>query len=170
MAVILGVDPGSRWCGLCVREGRRLLGFEVIENPERVTFPASNAWVGQVLAAVSARIGEFGPDCVAVELLSKPSWHVGGGRAAANPSEVIATAQVLGAVQSLDTAIPVRLCPPGKMGSGPLGSYPVDLVSPAEQRAPNWKMRVGKGRLRHARSAWDVAGHGALVHRVAVSR
>ena len=107
-------------------------------------------------------VAEHAVDLIAVELVRVPNvWH-GGRRQVLNPESLIATAQVLGAIQAL-TCCPIVEVPPGNMGKGPLGGYPDALVSTGERRRDNWRACVGTGRLRHARAAWDQAGHCAII-------
>lgn len=81
---------------------------------------------------------------VAIEDIVHPSPHLG----LANMEGLLHTAQVLGALRStFPAAVLVR---PGGHGSAPLASYPPELVGDREPK--------GTGKLRHARSAWDVAG------------
>lgn len=162
--IVLGVDPGTRSTGLAVRDGGKMLGFTVLTNPRETIFPAARGWLREVVETATALAEEHGVELIAVESLRRPNWHVKGGRAAANPTHVIGTAQVLGAVQAMDTEIPIVEAPPGKNGGSPLGVYPEGLVPDGERRKADWQMRVGGGQLRHARSAWDCCGSGLLIH------
>lgn len=164
--IIVGVDPGSRYCGFVVRERRELLDHAVLTNTEDQLFPAQGSWIERILTHTAGLVQEYNPGCIGVETLRRPNWRVRDGAAAKDPSHVIATAQLIGALQGAQFGMlgcPVREVNPGKLGSAPLGAYPDALVSDGERRRPNWKMQVGTGQLRHARSAFDCAGHAAIL-------
>lgn len=95
---------------------------------------------------------------IAVEGITRPSWHIAADRkhgSASDPTALIGTAMMLGAILShYPTA---TLIQPNKNGSKPLGAYPPQLVSTQEKRHHDWKTRIGTGKLRHARSAYDIA-------------
>ena len=88
---------------------------------------------------------------IAVEELVHPTPHMG----LANVRGLLDTAQILGAVVAVGMLV-VRVRP-AKFGTAPLASYPAALVGEREVS--------GKGRLRHARAAWDIAGAGLKDHR-----
>ncbi|GAB7515151.1 hypothetical protein TSUKUMMB_00260 [Rhodococcus sp. no. 34] len=79
------------------------------------------------------------------------------GRAAVDPTALLATAEILGAILGFPWTNHVIQIRPNKNGSQPLGTYPGVLVSPGERRKAGWEARIGGGQLRHARSAYDVA-------------
>ncbi|KWW97382.1 hypothetical protein LI90_4354 (plasmid) [Carbonactinospora thermoautotrophica] len=169
--VVLGVDPGRRWTGLAVRSGAACLAHRVVERAgdEDGGFRGVGvgpAYLAAVLAAVDELAAAHDVDLVAVEGVTRPSWHVrdraGGARAAADPTGVLGAAIVLGAV--LGHRPDAILIPPGHNGDMPLYAYPAELVSPAERR--NGMNRIGSGLLRHARSAYDIAGQAILVARL----
>jgi len=99
----------------------------------------------EVRDTVAAALDIAGGDAViAVEGVVNPSPHLG----LSNPGGIIAAGMVLGAVLvGHPDAVLVR---PGRHGSQALNSYPSELIGPRET--------TGAGKLRHARSAWDVAG------------
>lgn len=159
---VLGIDPGQVSTGLAVRDGSILLTHDVLENSDTRKFPATIGWVTRVVDAVEAMATEYNVDILAVELVRIANvWHHGK-RQVLNPSSLVATAQVLGAIQTLTCARIIEV-PPGKMGAGPLGGYPDGLVSQGERRRSDWRIRVGTGKLRHARAAWDQAGQALLL-------
>ncbi|MEM9465268.1 MAG: hypothetical protein AAGA90_07830 [Actinomycetota bacterium] len=74
-----------------------------------------------------------------------------------NPMPLVETGVVLGAIAHAfgEDLVVVR---PGNHGGNELGYYPAELVTDAERRLDGWQLRVGKtSKLRHARSAYDVA-------------
>jgi hypothetical protein len=165
MTVILGIDPGDRSVGVVLAVSRpraslRLLESGTFQRP-RSGLPVHPDEVDSLVSSVEELADEMVPDLVAIEGITRPSWFLGGGRAAANPEPLLATAVMLGAcINAWSTIAPrVVLVPPGGNGGGPLGSYPALLVSDAERRLQRWEARTSgdTAKLRHERSAWDVA-------------
>lgn len=150
--VVVGVDPGGATTGLVVRAGTRLLEHATIDR-KGLELPA---YLDRVASWVVGARETFGAK-VAVEDTIPPNPHLG----LSNPAGIIAAAQVLGAVLLMaPAAVVVR---PGGHGSPKasraelLASYPPELVGDRETR--------GTGKLRHVRSAWDVAGMAAWLLR-----
>jgi hypothetical protein len=96
---IIGIDPGSRWVGLCVCVGAEVLDAVTLWRPDRPTVgslpnhPGNRAWIGQVISTVLAlqRRHETAaagwPDApgggrwyTACESYHRPSTHLGGRR------------------------------------------------------------------------------------------
>ena len=163
MTLILGVDPGARWTGFALRDGKELIDHDVLVNDETRLFPATTAWVSRVATRVEEFVEKYSPACVAVESLRKPNWHHHGRAKPIDMTSAMSTAQVLGAIQALPLSVPIVEVPPGNLGSGPMRSYPEALVSAGERRLEGWENRVGTGKLKHARSGWDVADRGVLI-------
>jgi hypothetical protein len=171
--VILAVDPGGRWSGLCVRRGLEVLAHAVITRDGDEDGPGGigvgPVYVGQVVARYAELVAEFHPTVLGVEGLRRPSPHVRrqDGNSLINMTGTLGAAAVYGGiVQAYPTAL---IVPPGKNGSMPLGAYPAELVGPRE-RTGNWRMKVGEGILRHARSAYDVAGSASILARLRASK
>lgn len=146
--IVTGVDPGARWTGVVVRDGDLLVRHELIGSAGLST--------ARYLAAVIDAM-EFFPGWVAVEDLVEPTPHMG----MTSVAGLIGTAQVIGAVLAIrDDAV---LVAPGGHGATPdlspgpvldacmAEQYPAGLIGTRERGAY-------QGRLRHCRSAWDVAG------------
>lgn len=156
---VLGVDPGARSTGLCLIHGRDILAHETITHDTPNLLPVPRTYLRDVVERINwiRRLNPGLDPSLAVEDVVRPNWHMNG-RAAADPSALLATAAVLGAVLAIDsrgrTVLQVR---PSGNGSRPLGAYPDELVSAGERRKAGWQMRIGSGQLRHARSAYDVA-------------
>lgn len=163
---VLGVDPGGRDTGIILVDGARVAGRSVRSSGELL--PVDQGYIQAVLVEIDglvAGVSTPGEVVVCVEGVTRPSWHVQASAsrgAAANPTGLIAAAVVLGAVLGrFPGAVVVA---PGGNGSRPLGAYPVGLVSEGERRKSGWELRVGSGKLRHQRSAWDVAFKGYDQH------
>lgn len=172
--VTLGVDPGSKQTGIVVRRGADLLDHVTIsrqaDERARATVGLPASYLGSLRAAVAGLIDTHPVAVIAIEGVVRPNPHVNAGRTRASniidPTPIIATAVVLGYLWALHPD--AVIVPPGRNGSQPLLAYPRALVSKEETRLG--MHRVGGGKLRHARSAWDVAGSGALTARVQASK
>lgn len=151
---VLGIDPGGQTIGWVIRRGLTLLDHGLIERPEGL---ATYEWAisaGQRLnlAAYVPHAPELrrAESIIAIEDVIPPNPHAGMMR----PGDLIAVSMVAGALFArFPDAVIVR---PGKHGSHPLGTYPPVLVGAGE--------RKGTGKLRHARSAWDIAAAGVFAH------
>lgn len=156
---ILGVDPGSRTTGLCViTADGTVIEHDLVENTAEQRFPAPRAYLKATLMRAHDLVLEHDPEVLAIETIRRPNWHMKG-RAAADPSDLLATAQVLGAIQSHHwPRCKVASIAPRRNGSRPMGLYPPALVTDGERRKPGWEARCnGSSLLRHIRSAYDVA-------------
>ncbi|EGD24683.1 hypothetical protein HMPREF0724_11801 [Prescottella equi ATCC 33707] len=157
--VVLGIDPGGRSTGLCLIIGRDVVEHQVVVNAAEKMLPIELTYVHEVLGAMATMVERTAlvvDVTIAVEDVVRPSWHMKG-RAAADPSALLATAQILGACVAFDPTMRTVLVRPRGNGSRALGEYPTALVSAAERRKDGWRTRIGTGQLRHARSAYDVA-------------
>lgn len=167
---VIGIDPGERETGIIRREGPLLRGFLVVESPAKPAtgkaVPLDPLYLAAIIAALdaslsAARAATARAPVIAVEGLKAPNGHV----RMINARPLITTGVVVGAVLTyLTLAVPdldeIVLVPPGGYGSLPLAAYPRQLVGPREGLAG--MLKTGSGRLRHARSAWDIAG--AVAH------
>lgn len=149
--MLLGVDPGGRETGIVLRDGRALHRWMLITREGEL-----DAYCKEVADAVGELVAwSSDPPTIAVEDLVEPSPHMG----TVSLKGLLHTAQVLGGLATLFDVVRV---PPGGHGSGPLKAYPAALVGDRE--------KVGAGRLRHCRSAWDIAGYALYSGRVKVVR
>lgn len=151
--IVLGVDPGGASTGFVLRDGRDLLAHDVLDR-DNAPRPL---WVEACVEAATNMAHEADVDLVAIEDLNDPVPQMG----MTSVRGLIDTAVVIGALlgwaQDPVTGTDVTLVPPGRHGraaegygrAGLLAAYPEALVGPRE---------TGGGRMRHARSAWDVAG------------
>ncbi|MCA1841749.1 MAG: hypothetical protein LC792_00905 [Actinobacteria bacterium] len=145
--LIIGVDPGAAETGVVVRRGDDLVSAVVIDRRPGQPLAVYLASVLRVLRVVAVEGAT-----IAVEDVTPPNPHMGmiavGG--------LIGTAAVLGAVLGAHPGAVV--VPAGGNGSGPLCAYPPSL-------RPTRGKGAGYDRLRHARSAWDIAGGAAVMLR-----
>lgn len=155
---VVGVDPGGRTTAV-VLVGVEKPRFALVENRGELLLPPVE-YVSEVVGTVRDFVPEGG--ClVAVEGVNRPSWHVGGRKrgAASNPTGLLGACVVVG---GLMIAFPeLVIVAPGGNGSRPLGCYPSWLVSERERRREGWELKIGTGRFRHGRSAYDIAVRGA---------
>lgn len=151
---IVGVDPGGRWTGIVLRTRDDCIDRTVVERGNAETLAPYLGRVIDEVARLHLRI--VGYDAagshIAVEDLNDPTPQMG----TTSVRGLIGTAQVLGAIVMHWPA--VTLVPPGAHGSKPLAAYPRELVGDRE--------KSGAGVLRHARSAWDVAGAAIVQARI----
>jgi hypothetical protein len=147
--VVTGVDPGGRNVGITARRDAELVDFSVLERKGVAEIPDAD-WIEEVCGQVLLFVDAFN-GAVAVEGVRPPTGFKFGRRDPINFPGLIGTSMVLGAVLAM---VPKAIVvPPAQHGLAPLETYPDRLVGDRE--------KVGAGRLRHARSAWDVAGVGA---------
>lgn len=153
---VVGVDPGGRTTALVSVCGGRVSGVTVTNDGPLL--PLGSGYLRDVLDALGGLLPPEG-GIVRVEDVNRPSWHVAKNAkygAATDPTGLLATAQVLGAIRAVYPD--AELVPPRGNGSRPLGTYPDEFIGPREKTGPNWKLRTdARGKNRHLRSAWDVA-------------
>ena len=169
---IVGIDPGARNTGLVLVEFPQMGGHRstlhkslTIENPVSDFLPLADEYVMLVKDAISDLSWQATSSdvLIAVEGVTRPTWNNAGrfGGAAIDPGPLLSTALLVGhlAGSFRERGWPVRVVPPNHHGGGALASYPESLVSDAEKRRRNWRATVGgdKAKLRHERSAFDVA-------------
>jgi hypothetical protein len=143
--IVLGVDPGARSTGLVLRKGDELLAHTIAERKGDDLLPTAE-YLAEVIAAAN-QLGDF--HVVGAESVQKPNvWH-GGKKQVLDPTAAIGTGMVLAAV--LLTWPATVVVPPSRNGKAPRQLYPEALWGEREGDA-------GTGKLRHCRSAWDVAG------------
>lgn len=152
---ILGIDPGGRSTGWCVTDGDQPVEAEVVEREQDQPVHTYAAAVAQFLQAKWFR---HEVELVCVEGLVAVTPHVRD--RPISPTGLLQAAVVFGAVTAVfhsDPMTPLEVVRPGGHGSQPLLAYPRLLVGARETK--------GTGRMRHARSAYDVALAGRLQHR-----
>ena len=169
---IVGVDPGARNTGLTLLEFPQMGGHRstlheshTIENAASDFLPLDSDYVGRVKAEISELTWHATTSdvLIAIEGVTRPTWNNAGrfGGAAIDPGPLLSTAMLVGVLDGAFTerGWPILIVPPNHHGGGALASYPESLVSDAEKRRRNWQATVGgdKAKLRHERSAYDVA-------------
>lgn len=183
--IVLGVDPGARATGLVVVDTDvvpgippALLGSTTVERPKdgRNLLDVPPEYLRSVIAAMVEAMRQIRDEAtleptrhvelIAVERVRRPSWHVargsksGKGGAAADPTALLATAVVLGAILGRAWTVPVVTVPPDRNGRQlPLDAYPTPLATTGK----------GQDKRRHERSAYDVACAGPQLHRYATA-
>jgi hypothetical protein len=156
--LVLGIDPGAKFCGLALVRGRDLVAWTLLERDGQ----SVKDWVEQcrtrvvLLAARTFPPGlkVFRADhlTVAIEAVVKPQSHIDGKLRMNSPESLIGTAAVMGGmvVWAATEGFPCVLVPPGGNGSGRREGYPPELWGAREGPA-------GTGKLNHVRSAYDCA-------------
>jgi hypothetical protein len=153
---LAGVDPGSRYTGVVVRDGDAVLHSSTLVRPKEIT--SGTEWALTVVAQVQQILKDFPARIpVAIEGISDPKGFQHGKQAAINPKDIIRAGIVLGAlVQAYPTAI---IVPPGNNGSRHASHYPPQLVGRRPADLPG--AANGAGTRNHEQSAYDVAGKAA---------
>jgi hypothetical protein len=177
--LVLAIDPGARYVGAVTRLRRagtaladdQLVGRLVLDvcgdaraltrdNVRRVARRLDDDLLLPALRECGRRALTVDV-LVALEGLRPPTGFADGKRAALDPRGPMATALVLGALLGHSWPVPdedLVLVPPGHNGAGALRTYPPALIGPAEARRGLDRPAGQSNPLRHARSAWDVAG------------
>lgn len=164
--IVLGVDPGGRTVGLVLREGDRLLAHDLLtRGVEPVEAFAQTA--AEATLAFLHQHAPSGAVVARVEQVVAPKGFKHGQRAALNPAHLIGVSVVAGAIALAlsGEGVPVGWVRPAGHGSAPdwlggtmlwrhmAGRYPAELMPKRKKgAAPKFT-----DRLRHARSAWDIA-------------
>lgn len=158
MSIVIGIDVGARNTGLVAVDKTVVVAKATVTNDGEL-LPIPQDYVDAVVKVVRYWQGLYGDVVVGVEGVNRPSWHVqkqAKRGAASNPTALLGTAVLLGAVMGVFPECVV--VPPAGNGSGALGAYPDVLVSARERAGVGWELKVGSGgKLRHERSAYDVA-------------
>lgn len=155
--LILGCDPGGKFCGLALVRGRELVAWDLVE---RTAGQGIAGWIGECYSGAHVltynhTVSGY-PDSdhvtVAVEDVNSPKLYINGKRQMISPESLIGTAAVMGGLVSwaATEGFPVKLVPPGGNGSGPFSAYPEEL-------RPTRGRGRGFDKMNHCRSAWDVA-------------
>ena len=163
----VGIDPGGSHTGFVIRDDDGLCHWHTVIDHDPDPMIAVHQLADGV-AAASLRLDYWsGPDPVwAIEDLTPPKGRVGGVKVPINPGTLIGTGRALGALLNAVwtiTGITPVLVKPDKHGKRALNTYPPDLIPPlgakSATRRNAWAEMAGQSsQIRHARSAWDVAG------------
>lgn len=138
--IVLGVDPGGKTTGLCLCDGTGVVTAGLIDRSDLLF----DDYLRTIIDTITGM--EAVQDVwlrIAVEDVLPPNPHMG----MSNVKGILDTAQVIGAIR---VRFAVALIRPGGHGSRPIQTYPPRLVGPREGKA-------GGGKLRHVRSAYDIA-------------
>lgn len=138
--LVIGVDPGGQETGIVLRDGNEVITGILLR---RLRSDSLTDYLAEHVRCLKDLRSTYGDDIAIVcETITVPSPHV----------RVIAVQGLLDTqflIGGLCVAFPgLILVEPSGHGSQPLFSYPSSLVGPRE--------RVGAGRFRHLRSAFDV--------------
>lgn len=154
--IVLGIDPGGRETGCVVLDGDAPVWHDVLERADDESMHDYAHGVGALMRTM---VRSSDVELVCIEGLVSVVPHVRD--RPINPTGLLQAAVTFGACYALirDQALSVALevVRPDKFGSAPLQTYPDSLIGPRETK--------GTGRLRHARSAYDVALAGRRQHR-----
>lgn len=166
--IVTAIDPGYRWTAVVTRDTSRgkddsVLAWRVIDAKEDLPDRQPLTIIAEVLEEVREQIlGVGGPvHDVAVEGVNGPTGFAHGKRSPLDPSQLLVTAAVMGAVVGAFSATVVDPAGHGAPLPGRaalLAVYPVCLVGARERTGG------GKAITQHARAAWDVAGAAARLH------
>lgn len=161
--IVLGVDPGARQTGLAVvGPTGELLASATVDRPTGPTDPdlllVPRSYLARVLGACVEAVREHGVDLIGVERVKRPAWRVGGKVKPLDPSAIMATSIVLGAILGRQWTVPVVAIAVQSNGNlRPLPHYPAPLATNGR----------GHDKRRHERSAYDVADRARATHRFA---
>lgn len=155
MSIILGIDPGGAATGMVLREHAGVHAYAVIE---RKKLPELD-YLRSVAEAIVPLTGHI--DHVAIEGLVAPSPYINGKKQLIRPEHVMNVSVTYGWILSVLVNVldlePIIVPPNGHgsrheaLGLDVRRLYPAELIGSREGPA-------GTGILRHARSAWDIAG------------
>lgn len=166
MTVVIGVDPGGRSTGLVLVDTATapgddsLLGCTTVDRAQdgRPLTDVPADYLTRVMAVVLTWSRFAGTELLAIEGLNRPSGHV----RILDPSGLIATAHVIGAIRGRAWSTPTVLVAPGRNGTSlPWTAYP----TPIRGKSP-----AGQDARRHMRSAYDVALAGPAALRLERTR
>lgn len=157
-ATVLGVDPGRRWCGFCVRRGDDALARAVLAREDHEDL---HTWARACRDRALQYVAKWRPTLIAVEGVESPNPHVGMVR----PLDTLETAFCAGLIAGCvpSATIDVVIVEPAGHGTSALHSYPETLIGGRETTGS------GKAPMQHARAAYDVAGAGLFIHRAELS-
>lgn len=172
---ILGIDPGAVSTGFAVIDDATSLRVDAgyLTTPALLdsatvlrdrTDPTDHdlvevprAYLGSVLATALDLVRTHDVELIGVEGVKRPAWRHRGKVKPTDPTAIIATAIVLGAILGRRWTIPiVRVVPAGNGRLLALTAYPLPLATKGK----------GHDARRHERSAYDVAASAKLVARL----
>ena len=142
----IGVDPGTKTTGVISLAGNGdILAGSLISWADQDT---AMSHADEIIECVNDYTASWDkPGRVHLEDVVAPSGHLG----YIDPGPVIELARLIGFLLGVERPSPLQwhLIAPGGNGSNPLATYPSRLINDGE--------KVGTGKYRHLRSAYDVA-------------
>lgn len=165
--VVLGVDPGQHRVGVAVRQGRDLVGWQLLTRPDGQSL---RRWCYRVAArVVEIDVFECAVDLVAIENTKAPNPHVGRRRADGtdrgpriiDPAPVLEATAVAWAVYGWLRGERVQMVDPA--GFSATADQPVKIL---QAMFPADLVTTPKDELRDVRAAWLVAEAGERQHRM----
>lgn len=170
---ILGIDPGAVATGFAVIDDSTSLRVDAgyLSTPALLEsgtvlrnrsvpgdlIEVPRAYLGQVLSHALDLIQTHGVELIGVENVKRPAWRHRGKVKPTDPTAIMATAIVLGAILGRRWTIPiVRVVPAANGRLLPLTDYPMPLATKGK----------GHDARRHERSAYDVASSAKLAARL----
>lgn len=146
----VGIDPGAKYTGVCVRDGAKVLMSSTFVKPDETP---TVFWAVQLVDIIKKEVIAEHPEThVGIEGISAPKGFAGGKKAPINPKYIINAGIVLGALAyGFPDAVIIKS---GRNGSQDW--YPEELEGRRPKTLPG--TGVGAGTRNHERSAYDVAG------------
>jgi len=152
--ISIGIDPGSRYTALVVRDGDTVLHATTVKR-EGAQEPIDYArMVVEIMVPIVRDFEErYENVVVGIEGITDPKGFSNGRRAPINPKDIVRTGVTAGglAIALMDAII----VPPGHNGSQHLSQYPDALKGRRPAGLPGDS--TGAGTRKHEQSAFDVA-------------
>lgn len=158
--IVVGIDPGARYIGLCIRNNHgRIFVSSTFRRTDEM--PDSVEWAKEVVRRIKEELEGIKYQVMGIEGVSDPKGFKHGKKDALNPKDIIRTGMVVGALAiTYPDAYIVR---PRSNGSKDKSAYPSCLID----RRPNDLGGVkdpGVSVRDHERSAYDVTDHALFAH------
>lgn len=154
--IIIGIDPGAKYVGLCVRQGEKVLLASTYVRPN--DHPPFK-WAIDAVKMVRDDISPYTDALIGIEGVEPPQVYYRGVKNMLKPDNLIKLSIVAGAfAQAFPDAVIIR---PHNNGSGDL--YPAELTGRRPKTLPG--SNNGAGTRNHERSAYDVAGYVMQAHK-----
>lgn len=153
--ISIGIDPGSRYTALVVRNGDVVIHATTVTRVgDQEPIPYARLVIDALAPIVAEFIENFPDAVIGIEGVTDPKGFKHGKRAALNPKDIMRTGVTAGALAAVfPTAHIVR---PGNNGSMHLSQYPSNLRGRRPTDLPG--SSNGAGTRSHEQSAYDIAG------------
>lgn len=152
--ISIGIDPGSRYTALVVRDGDEVLHATTVKREgDQEPIDYARMVVEILVPIVRDFESRYENVIVGIEGITDPKGFSNGRRAPINPKDIVRTGVTAGglAVALMDAIV----IPPGHNGSQHLSQYPDALKGRRPADLPGDS--TGAGTRRHEQSAFDVA-------------